>query len=315
MVAPEDITILLFSESFKDEVADPKSYLMDDQDIGISLGSLIQGISLLELKNQTFLSYLTNLSYVILRKLSGAKLEGDESIEHLVELRAVMERLRPLEDKLKYRIDKYVKVANEGSLSANDPLRTQGNLDNIGSSSDEEEEGNVNVKEKEKEKDSKKSGWAQRREKRERTYKVPKIAPVHYDEESKKEAAEKARRRALNSAVLRDALFEHADEPEVVYNADTLKQKSIKKRKELERYEEDNFVRKSLSKKEEAELNQFTTIGSMRNELLGLGNVDALQDDYVAGRPAKKQKTGKALKGKKKGKGKKGKKGFKKRIR
>lgn len=271
-----------------------------------------KGISLLELKNQTFLSYLTNLSFVILRKLSGAKLEDDKSIEHLVELRAVMERLRPLEDKLKYRIDKYVKVANEGSLSVSDPLRTQGNLDNIGSSSDEDEEDKV------KEKSVKDPQKGQRARKKElpKTYKVPKIAPVHYDEDSKKEALEKARRRALNSAVLRDALFEHVDEPEVVYNADTLKHKSVKKRKELERYEEDNFVRKTLSKKEEAELNQFTTIGTMRNELLGLGNVDALKDDYVpGGPPTKKRKMGKALKGKKTGKGKKGKKGFKKRNR
>ncbi|XP_064081578.1 neuroguidin-like [Macrobrachium nipponense] len=272
-----------------------------------------KGISLLELKNQTFLSYLTNLSFVILRKLSGAKLEDDKSIEHLVELRAVMERLRPLEDKLKYRIDKYVKVANEGSLSVSDPLRTQGNLDNIGSSSDDDEEDKV--KENAKTVQDPQKGERVKKKELSKTYKVPKVAPVHYDEDSKKEALEKARRRALNSAVLRDALFEHVDEPEVVYNADTLKHKSVKKRKELERYEEDNFVRKTLSKKEEAELNQFTTIGTMRNELLGLGNVDALQDDYVpGGPPAKKRKTGKALKGKK-GKGKKGKKGFKKRNR
>lgn len=264
-----------------------------------------KGISLLDLKNQAFLSYLTNLTYVMLRKLSGAKLEGDPSIDRLVELRVMIERLRPLEDKIKYQLDKYVKVANEGALSADDPLRLRGNLDNIGSSSDEDEEDAVEKKKIEKN---------NKKEKVVKAYKVPKIAPVHFDDDKKKEAAEKARRRALNSAVVRDALYEHADEPEVVYNADTLKHKSVKKRKELEAYEEDNFLRKSLSKREEAQMNQITTLGTMGSELLGFANLDALQDGYdPTGPSAKRQKMGKS---KKKGKGKvKGKKAFKKRSR
>lgn len=39
-----------------------------------------QGLSLLELKNQSFLSYMANLTYVALRKLKGAKIENDPSI-------------------------------------------------------------------------------------------------------------------------------------------------------------------------------------------------------------------------------------------
>lgn len=53
-------------------------------------------------------------------------------------------------------------------------------------------------------------------------------------EENKDEAKEKARRRVLNSSMLRDALFEHTEDPEIVYNTDVLKQKAIKKRRELE---------------------------------------------------------------------------------
>ncbi|KAK7074171.1 hypothetical protein SK128_018317 [Halocaridina rubra] len=162
----------------------------------------IKGISLLDLKNQAFLSYLTNLTYLMLRKLKGAKLEGDHCIEYsdeqcivkyrtrirhgivtfvgyqgcferLVELRAVLERIRPLEDKLKYQIDKYVKVANEGALGVDDPLRLRGNLENIGSSSDEEEEAE-DTKKKKAEKDDDNDDNVPK------IYKVPKVAPVHY---------------------------------------------------------------------------------------------------------------------------------------
>ena len=46
---------------------------------------LLQGISLLELKNQTFLSYLANLTYVTLAKLSGRKIEGSACVGKLRE--------------------------------------------------------------------------------------------------------------------------------------------------------------------------------------------------------------------------------------
>jgi len=257
-----------------------------------------QGMSLLELKNQTFLSYLANLSYLVVRKLSGAKLEGSSAVERLVELRLVLERLRPLEDKLKYQIDKHVKIAASSSGSnQDDPMLLKGNLDNIGSSSeDEDNDGDTKVK-KDKKQD------------KDKIYKVPKIVQTHYPgEESKTDAKEKQRKRLLNSSTLRDALFEHTDDPEVVYNTDVLKRKAIEERRKIEQYEEDNFVRKQLSKRKRAELRTITTIGTMGSEILGFSNLDDLEGNS-SGPPTKKKKSSK---GKGKGKKGKGKKGFKK---
>ncbi|CAL4086289.1 unnamed protein product [Meganyctiphanes norvegica] len=256
-----------------------------------------QGMSLLELKNQTFLSYLANLSHVVVQKLSGAKLEGSAAVERLVELRLVLERLRPLEDKLRYQIDKHVKfAASSNDENQDDPLLLKGNLDNIGSSSEDEDEDKAEEK-KEKGKD------------KDRIYKVPKIVQTHYPgEESKNDAAEKTRKRLLNSSTLRDALYEHTEDPEVVYNTDTLKRKAIEERRKIETYEEDNFVRKQLSKRKRAELRAITTLGTMGSEILGFSNLDGLEGNS-SGPPNKKKKTSKS-----KGKGKKGKgkKGFKK---
>ena len=53
-------------------------------------------------------------------------------------------------------------------------------------------------------------------------------------EDDKDKAKERARRRVLNSSMLRDALQDHTEDPEVVYNQDVLRQKAIKKRRELE---------------------------------------------------------------------------------
>ena len=64
-----------------------------------------KGLSLLELKNHVMLDYLSNLASVMLSKASGRRLEGSAAVERLVADRTVLEKLRPLEQKLKYQID------------------------------------------------------------------------------------------------------------------------------------------------------------------------------------------------------------------
>ena len=55
----------------------------------------LQGISFLEVKYQLLLSYLVNLTYVMLRKSHGQNVEGEESVERLVEIRTVSMLLLP----------------------------------------------------------------------------------------------------------------------------------------------------------------------------------------------------------------------------
>lgn len=83
------------------------------------------GISLLDVKNELLLSYLQNLVFLILLKLrnsraapDGAVRDGDgleESVRaKLVELRVYLERgARPLEDKLKFSIDRFLRTAED----------------------------------------------------------------------------------------------------------------------------------------------------------------------------------------------------------
>lgn len=84
------------------------------------------GISLLDLKNELFLSYLQNLVFLILIKLrhttskdndkSNTSSLNDEVTKKLAELRHYIEKgVKPLEGKLKYQIDKVVKAAEDAS--------------------------------------------------------------------------------------------------------------------------------------------------------------------------------------------------------
>jgi U3 small nucleolar ribonucleoprotein protein LCP5 len=87
-----------------------------------------EGISLLDVKNELLLSYLQNLVFLILLKLrarSSGESESaqlhpqDEVVQKLVELRVYLEKgVRPLENRLKYNIDKIIRSADDAERRA-----------------------------------------------------------------------------------------------------------------------------------------------------------------------------------------------------
>lgn len=85
------------------------------------------GISLLHVKNELLLSYLQNLVFLILLKLRNAKDgaknenrdEQESVVKKLVELRLYLEKgVRPLEDKLRYQIEKILRAADNAERAA-----------------------------------------------------------------------------------------------------------------------------------------------------------------------------------------------------
>ena len=91
------------------------------------------GISLLDIKNELFLSYVQNLVFLIIVKLRHASSSSnensngrqdlvnahDEVVKKLVELRLYLEKgVRPLEGRLKYQVDKVVRAAEEAERAS-----------------------------------------------------------------------------------------------------------------------------------------------------------------------------------------------------
>ncbi|KAJ4294921.1 hypothetical protein N0V88_005160 [Collariella sp. IMI 366227] len=120
------------------------------------------GISLLDVKNELLLSYLQNLVFLILLKLRQAKNGGSDSdadeqnigdlvVSKLVELRLYLEKgARPLEDKLRFQIDKVLRAADDAerdAKAAEEIAKANENSDSESSSdegeSDEEEDEEV----------------------------------------------------------------------------------------------------------------------------------------------------------------------------
>jgi U3 small nucleolar ribonucleoprotein protein LCP5 len=83
------------------------------------------GISLFDTKNELFLSYVQNLVFLILIKMRHASSSGrqkkfelqqvnTEVVKKLAELRLYLEKgVRPLENRLKYQVDKVVRAADD----------------------------------------------------------------------------------------------------------------------------------------------------------------------------------------------------------
>lgn len=70
-------------------------------------------MSYLEMKYNLLMSYCTFLSFYLLLKLDGKKVEGHPVIFKLAHIKTLFEKLKPLDQKLQYQIDKMIKLSQE----------------------------------------------------------------------------------------------------------------------------------------------------------------------------------------------------------
>ncbi|KAI5729654.1 hypothetical protein M8J76_004988 [Diaphorina citri] len=253
--------------------------------------SVSKGISILDVKYQNKLMYLTNISYLMMKRLHGKQIHGDEAIDRLVTLRTVLERIRPLEQKLKYQIDKYIKIATRGDTNPNDPTSFKANPDMLmmneePSDDDEEETG------KKKKKDKGEVEVV--------VYKPPKLSSVHYDgdvsrNEKQAKSLERARKRALSSNLMQELKEEYLDRPMEYSHSSSNTLKNIMSEREQARqdYEETYFTRLPLEKKsKKSKFNQLT-LNSIGDQVTRFEDLSALhggggEDDEDE--PSKKRK-------------------------
>ncbi|XP_057344557.1 neuroguidin isoform X3 [Manis pentadactyla] len=233
-----------------------------------------KGLSLLEVKDQLLLMYLMDLSHLILDKASGGSLQGHTAVLRLVEIRTVLEKLRPLDQKLKYQIDKLVKTAVTGSLSENDPLRFKPHPSSMRSKLNSEDEEEDEVEEGQSEASGNKSLKAVKK------YVPPRLVPVHYDEteaEREKKRLERAKRRALSSSVIRELKEQYSDAPEEIRAA---RHPHVTRQSQEDQhrinYEESMMVRLSVSKREKGRRKRANVMSSQLHSLTHFSDISAL---------------------------------------
>ncbi|KAH9756135.1 neuroguidin [Citrus sinensis] len=229
----------------------------------------VDGISYLEAKHLLLLNYCQSIVYYLLRKAKGLSIEGHPVVQSLVEIRLFLEKIRPIDRKLQYQIQKLTSVRVGGNAiepvnpSANesgepqkteDLLKYRPNPDMLVSKTDMTTEDGAGV------------------------YKPPKFAPASMDEDktSRKErnALRKEKetlRQARQSTFMRELVNDLEGRPEEVREVVGVESRELTRYKEMmeerARQEEELFTRAPLTKMEKKKMKHLK---KSRNGLLGL---------------------------------------------
>jgi len=229
-----------------------------------------EGISFLDLKNRLLASYTSNLGFVMLKKCSGKRLEGESAVERLVEIRTVLEKIRPIDQKLRYQVDKLVNIAENGTVDQNDPLRYKPNPEGLLSKLNEDSDGD------EEENDIDTST---------QKFKAPMNVPQYYSEGTteQREAVEgeKSKKRAISKAIMDSIKEQYLDAPEEVsHKADVVKKKFIDDEREKIRLEEEHFIRMPVTKADRIRRKEMMTMSSVGDDMTSFGR--SVYDDNMS---------------------------------
>ncbi|KAJ1645383.1 hypothetical protein J3B02_004941 [Coemansia erecta] len=239
------------------------------------------GISFLEVKHHTMFSYISSISYLSLLKLHGKSIENHPAISQLIEDRTVLEKMKPLEQRLKYQIDKLLRSAVVASDKASMAAATNRPAPHMITTDDPEAEpvaadDSAKLAAAMLDDDSLANPTAfkpnpaslasdirgddEELSKEDGIYRAPKQVPVHYEEDgslaSKREKAEKRMlERASRSRLVRDLMSQYDDRPETASASGNPDRALVDSRMEhlaekTARYEEENFRRVTMKKKE-----------------------------------------------------------------
>lgn len=252
-----------------------------------------KGLSFLEMRNMMLLTYLMDVTSVVLAKSTGKTVQNLPATKRIVESRTVIEKMKPIHFKLKYLIEKLVKATTE--TRTDDMMFLKPNPGNIELIDDD-----IVVEETS--------------EKKEKKYVPPKVSAVHYDgddddipvEKRKVKMLERAKKRAMSSSLMQELRNEFDDTPEEINEISVGRRKINTKRLEVEAYEEENFVRLNPTKKTRKRNDDgLLTMSSLADNVTRFGDLSALdasfgnQDGDEESKTRKKKRTSYGGKGKK----------------
>lgn len=227
------------------------------------------GISYLEAKHLLLVNYCQSIVYYLLRKAKGLSIEGHPVVRSLVEIRLFLEKIRPIDKKCGYRIERLLAAASsdaakaqttentaEATQKSKDLLRYRPNPEMLVSKTDmasDDDEG---------------------------LYRPPKIAPTTMEEDKKtkqeRDVQRKAKdllRRARQSEYVRSLLADVEERPEeakeIVGPESKELSKYIAQYEKRERQEEEIFNRAPITK---AEKKKMKSLLKHSNGLRGLAD-------------------------------------------
>ncbi|KAG0501478.1 hypothetical protein HPP92_001550 [Vanilla planifolia] len=212
-----------------------------------------EGMSFLEVKHLLLLSYCQSVIYYTLRKAKGLLIDGHPVVRNFVEIKVFLEKMRTIDKKLEYQIQKLTRAAGSApaehlvginneikeieSREKEDPLMFRPNPDMLVSKTSQIEQDGGGV------------------------YRPPKFAPTSLDEDklSKPEKLALRRekellRRTKQSSYIKELMDDFEDKPEevreIIGSESRELSRYIAKREQQARQEEEQFARAPVSKRD-----------------------------------------------------------------
>jgi hypothetical protein len=248
--APELMSLL---DELKQRTKECNDVLLPALDKAKNSNITSAGLSYLEAKTQLMLSYCSNIIVYLMLKADGRNVADHPVMRKLLECRLLIDKLRPIDGKLKYQIDKLLRACqteNDADMSFKPALGDD--------SDDEADIGNG------------KSSVATKfgaDDKDDGVYKAPRITAVHFDEgkdkSAKKQRAEERKlKKQSQSVMVRVLRQEFSDLPEEAGNIGSHKDLADDREAEIRAYEEERMMRVTLSKKDKSLLKRKHRIGT-----------------------------------------------------
>lgn len=226
------------------------------------------GISLLSLKHHILLSYLNSLVLISARRVAGHSLSGrflsmknfsdlkrssrgngaGDLVDSMVEGRIILEKVRTLETRMRYQIEKLVRVAEISGHTSNpidDPLAFRPNPNNLV----DNEEGLDAVQDSPHEAARHSISHSYDVAATDDIYRPPRLAPVPYIEKSKSQR--KKERPPVPSALVSlssDPSHPHMESTSGLGSTPSLASGRVAYLKRLNEFEEENFSRVMMKK-------------------------------------------------------------------
>ncbi|GLB35061.1 putative sas10/Utp3/C1D family protein [Lyophyllum shimeji] len=230
---------------------------------------LKDGISLLSLKHHILLSYLNSLVLVSSRRVIGHSLSGrshpdqvfsaaerssrgngaGDLVDSMVEGRVILEKIRTLEMRMRYQIEKLVRVAHEPEKnvdSIDDPLAFRPNPSNLVDGDEAPDAAPDTSRDRPSQSENHDPHDATSKD---GMYRPPRVAPVPYNEKSKSQLRkERAPLPSALASLSADPSRPHVESTSGLGSTPSLSSGRAAYLKRLNEYEEENFSRLVMKK-------------------------------------------------------------------
>lgn len=190
--------------------------------------------------------------------------------KELVRYRTLLERVRPLDRKMKYQVDKMLKVAQSGGKDLDESLSYAPNPEQLAAdgAQDDDEDGD--------------DGGASTKD---GIYRAPRLAAVPYEEEERahvKQAKkdERNRKRLQKSTILAELREEFSERPVEIQasGANAVDTETAREESEKKDFEESRFVRVVTPRKDKIRKRQRETAANRADKVGLIDNFASVQD-------------------------------------